>query len=244
MTLVSCSFPLGAVLFDFDDTLAPQAPWLEGAFGAVALQGELLFGVPAPVLLQALLAEARAGSARGGIIDRALQAAGVTGPPSGIRGSGRPDGLASLLDAFHAYRAPVLEPYAGVRSALGHLRRSGVKIGIVTDGNPASQRAKLAASGLDRCSDVTVLSDELGREHRKPDPAPYLAALDRLGTTPARAAFVGDRPTTDLVGAAALGMVTVRVRTGEYARDENVVLPDADVPDAVAAVGWLLGRCG
>lgn len=50
----------------------------------------------------------------------------------------------------------------------------------------------------------------------KPEPWLYREALRRLGRTAVEAVMVGDRPDTDIQGAAALGMTTVLVRTGRF----------------------------
>ncbi len=221
---------LQAVLFDLDDTLVPQADWLHGALDAVAAAAAELDPAADPGRFRrALAAEAAAGSARGGVIDRALAAAGLDLP------------VAPLVDAFLAYRAPALRTHPGVPELLSGLRRH-VPLGLVTDGNAEVQRAKIAAAGLADAFDVVVCSDELGREHRKPDPLPFRTALQALGVAPDRAAFVGDRPDTDIAGASAVGMLAVRVLTGEHAASADVVRPALTV-DAVAAAGpWLHER--
>lgn len=60
----------------------------------------------------------------------------------------------------------------------------------------------------------------------KPEPWLYKAAMQRLGATAERTVMIGDRPDTDIKGAAELGMVTVLVRTGRFT-------PDAPYPDAL-----------
>ena len=73
--------------------------------------------------------------------------------------------------------------------------------------------------------DVVVLSDELGRERRKPDPAPFQMALAALGAPAQDVIHIGDRPDKDVRGAAAAGLRAIRVRTGEYR-----ALPDEPAP--------------
>jgi putative hydrolase of the HAD superfamily len=208
-----------AVLFDLDDTLFDQRAWLTGAWLAVAEAGERL-GLDAARLHAALVEVAAEGSAKGGIIDRALTRVGATldvGP---------------LVAAFKAHRPPRLSPYPDADAALARLGRR-VALGLVTDGDPGIQRSKLRALGIAGRFDAVVLSDELGRDRRKPHPAPFLAALDALGVEPGRAAFVGDRPDKDIAGGNGVGMRTVRVRTGEYA-----ALPDEPRPwRSVGTVG-------
>ncbi len=224
--------PVRVVVFDLDDTLVPQAAWLAGAWEAVAAAAAEVgrdagIEVDAGALERALATDAGAGSARGGVIDRAV-AAVAPGLP-----------VAPLVDAFRSYRAPRLVPFEGAVDAVQRCRRA-VPVGLVTDGDPGIQRAKLSAAGLADAFDAVVFSDELGRERRKPHPLPFRTVLAALDADPGDAAFVGDRPETDLAGAAALGMTTVRVRTGEYAAVTGDVTPDADLPGVVEAVAWLL----
>jgi putative hydrolase of the HAD superfamily len=201
---------IAAVLFDLDDTLYPQAAWLEGAWAAVAARGATL-GVPEAGFLAALHGVAALGTDRGRIIDRALERCGYADL-----------GIAPLVDAFRSHDPGVLDCYPGVVEAMGLLSQL-VPVGIVTDGNPAIQRAKLRALGLG--FDVVVCSDEAGRAHRKPDPLPFRRALDALAVDGSCTVFVGDRPDKDVAGAIAAGMRAVRVRTGEYAS-----VPDQPAP--------------
>jgi putative hydrolase of the HAD superfamily len=52
-------------------------------------------------------------------------------------------------------------------------------------------------------------------QKRKPDPAPFSLALERLGVVAADAVMIGDWPERDVVGAKALGMTTVFARYGD-----------------------------
>lgn len=66
----------------------------------------------------------------------------------------------------------------------------------------------------------------------KPQPLLYRMALGRLCVVPERCLMVGDRPDTDIAGAAALGMPTALVRTGRFhpgeAWPKEVPPPDYD----------------
>jgi putative hydrolase of the HAD superfamily len=211
-----------AVLLDLDDTCYSQAEYLDGALGAVATRAAC-FGVSAPALLDSLTEIAAQGSDRGRIIDRALAAIGADAPVS------------PLVAAFRDYRPAVLTPYPGVLEALRELR-GWCRTALVTDGDPDGQRAKVHALGLGDLFDAVVLSDELGRDFRKPHPAPFQAALAALGVSPAEAVFVGDRPDKDILGAVRVGVRAVRVRTGEYRDRDGDEPPWLDVPDLPAAL--------
>lgn len=216
-----------AVLFDLDDTLVPQAPWLAGAWAAVAAAAGQQ-GLPETAVHQALVALSAQGSARGRIIDRALAVVGCGGDPL------------PLVTAFRAYRCAELPCYPGVRESLAKLG-ARVPLGLVTNGDPGIQRAKLAAAGLAAAFQVVVYADELGRDHRKPDPEPFAVALGALGVPAAASVYVGDRPETDVAGALAAGLAAVRVRTGEYAGVPDDPRALVSLPDLVGVVDWLDG---
>jgi len=64
----------------------------------------------------------------------------------------------------------------------------------------------------------------------KPEPLLYRMALQRLNVRAKDCLMVGDRPDTDIAGAAALGMKTALVRTGRFA-------PGQAFPEALHASG-------
>jgi putative hydrolase of the HAD superfamily len=217
---------VSAVCFDLDDTLFPQSEWLAGAWDAVAERGAT-GGIDATTLRDALHEVAAEGSDRGRIIDRALERIGAPETHA-----------ASLVAAFRTYRATTLEAYPGAREALAALG-ARVPLGLVSDGDPALQQAKLEALGLDDAFDVVVWSDTLGREHRKPDPLPFRVALERLARPATEVVFVGDRPEKDVVGATAAGMRVIRVRTGEWSHRPDDARAWASVETVVDACAML-----
>ncbi len=215
---------IAAVLFDLDDTLYDQRDWLAPAWAAVAAAAAP-YGVARVALERALTAVAAEGSDRGRIIDRALARAGAPGDVP----------IAPLLAAFRCSVPSSLSPYDGARAALRSLRTE-LPIGLVSDGDVTIQRAKLRCLALEDAFDVVVLSDELGRERRKPHPAPFRAALAALGVPAEHAVHIGDRPDKDVRGAAAVGMRAIRVRTGEYGAVPDDPAPWRSARDVGAAV--------
>ncbi len=224
---------IAAVSVDLDDTLFPQQTWLAGAWQAVAAAGATL-GLDAGSLLDRLLSIAAEGSDGGRIIDRALVAIGVSDVQL-------PALVPGLVAAFTSHAPEQLTCFDDVESALVAVR-SLVPVACITDGDPHIQRAKLRALHLVDSFDAVVFSDELGRDHRKPSPAPFLRAADLLGVHPGAIVHVGDRPAKDVAGAAAVGMRAIRVRTGEYAQlpDDDAEPPWRTFDDAAAALRWLV----
>jgi putative hydrolase of the HAD superfamily len=105
----------------------------------------------------------------------------------------------------------------GIQECLERLHSTGVRLSIVCDigltPSPVLRR-HLARRGLLDLFGSWAFSDEVGCY--KPEAAIFEHALAGLGgVSPARAAHVGDRRRTDVAGARALGMTSVRY-TGVY----------------------------
>jgi putative hydrolase of the HAD superfamily len=218
---------IDAVLFDLDDTLYAQADWLAGAWKAVAMTAASLAGIDASSLEQALVRVASEGSGRGHIIDRALDMVDARYCP-----------ITPLLTAFRAHAPERLAPYPGAVDALRRVT-AHIPIGLVSDGDVEVQKAKLRSLRLEGLFVCQIWSDELGREYRKPHPAPFQRALATLHVRPERAIFIGDRPDKDVEGARRAGMPCIRVRSGEYADQPDhphTWLTVGTVVQAVAAV--------
>jgi putative hydrolase of the HAD superfamily len=66
------------------------------------------------------------------------------------------------------------------------------------------------ASAFEGLVDVEVFSSEVGL--RKPDPAIYLFACERLGVEPSDCLYCGDGAYRELTGATELGMTAVEIR--------------------------------
>ncbi len=198
-----------AVVVDLDDTLYPQAAYLAGAAADVGLAATAA-GLDGARVHAALVRELAAGSDRGGTVDRALLAADV--PAGDLPGLVPP-----LVAAFTAHAPSSLPPYPGVAEALAALG-DVVPVGCLTDGNPAIQAAKLAATGLLPLLTEVLVTDTLGgRAARKPSPEGLRVLAGRLGVPADRVLVIGDRPGKDVAVAAAVGARAIRVRQGEYA---------------------------
>ncbi|GAA0448201.1 haloacid dehalogenase [Actinoplanes capillaceus] len=220
-----------AVVIDLDDTLYPQSAYLYGASRAVGRAGAAA-GLDQVRLSRAVRRQLVAGSDRGGTIDRALAAYGI-GPDLAA------DLIPTLVAAFTAYRPRRLPGYPGARDALAAIS-ARYPVACLTDGNPAIQRAKLAATGLTDAFAAIVITDELGgRTLRKPHPEGLRQVAEMLGVHPSDLVVIGDRPGKDMAVAAALGARSIRVRTGEYADAPDAPPATACVPDLTAAATLL-----
>ncbi|MEI4270547.1 HAD family hydrolase [Klenkia sp. LSe6-5] len=203
------SGPPLAVVVDLDDTLYPQADYLAGAARAVGSAATAL-GLDGAVVHRELAGLLAAGSDAGRTVDRALLAAGVADDDL-------PRFVPALVEAFTRHTPDRLTPYPGVVDALRELA-AAAPLACLTDGAPAIQDAKLAATGLGALLPVVVVTDRLGgRGFRKPHPAGLVEAARQLCTPPDRVLVIGDRPAKDVAVAAAVGARAIRVRQGEHA---------------------------
>ncbi len=96
----------------------------------------------------------------------------------------------------------------GALVLLGHLRKSGVKTGVLSNGFKEVQYRKIRAAGIERYIDIVVLSDDAGVN--KPDKRVFEYAMRRSGRDdPSRHLLIGDNPDTDIAGALDAGWQAV-----------------------------------
>lgn len=105
-----------------------------------------------------------------------------------------------------------VELLEGARESLAALRASGLSVALVCDTGftPGRMvREMLARLGLAEHLQYLAFSNEVGVP--KPHPAIFRTALEAVGAEPREAVHVGDLLRTDISGAKALGMKTVRI---------------------------------
>jgi putative hydrolase of the HAD superfamily len=114
---------------------------------------------------------------------------------------------------------------------LQRLHDRGLKLGIVAN-QPARAAARLERAGIAQFFEHHGLSGVTG--FRKPDPRAFLAAAEALGVKPKACLMVGDRIDNDIAPSRALGMATIRFRTGRHRCQQPrtpAETPDAEVTD-------------
>lgn len=110
--------------------------------------------------------------------------------------------------ALRAYRehVPSIRLYDGVFEMLKRLSQTK-KIGIITDGRPEGQRAKIRALGLDELVDEIIVTDELGGvEYRKPNERAFIVMQERMDVPFSQMVYVGDNREKDFTAPEKLGM--------------------------------------
>ena len=204
MAHVGLSVPVRAVIFDLYGTLVPEFPSAE-FYGSVTAMAEVL--------------EADRDAFRAGW-DRTApgrQTGAYATMEDNVRAICAEIGVAepseASLAAALAPRAAMyrrwFRPRVGAIETLTAMRERGLPIGLISMCAPDTP-PMWHASAFAGLVDVEVFSSEVGL--RKPDPAIYRYACERLAVEPADVLYCGDGAYRELTGAADVGMMAVEIR--------------------------------
>ena len=127
----------------------------------------------------------------------------------------------------------LLQPEEDVLSALRHLRREGLKLGLLS--NIDEREAECwTRSPLSSLFDVVCMSCEIG--YSKPSKEAYTTVLSRLGEDASSSVYVGDGSHDELRGAKEAGFGLVVFMKGFISRsptwDAEVMRKRANLADA------------
>jgi len=244
--------PKQAVLFDLDDTLLWDERSVKEAFDATCRYAQEQAGVEPSALEEAVRREARAlyesyetfpftkmiginpfeglwanflegeqeefrklqalaPGYRKEAWTRGLKSLGVDDPALG----------ATLAEMFPAERRSRPITYEETFRVLDKLR-GRYKLLLLTNGSPDLQREKLAGvPELAPYFDHIIISGEFGKG--KPASDIFLHALTMLGIEPEDGIMVGDKLTTDILGANTIGMTSVWINRHGAVRTDDIV---------------------
>jgi len=104
-----------------------------------------------------------------------------------------------------------VEPTAGARDLLAHLKRMGVRCVVATSGNPDEVDLLLRGAKLAEFVDAATSSEDA--ERSKPSPDIISAALEKSATPPPNALMLGDTK-YDIEAAREAGVPAIAVRCG------------------------------
>lgn len=135
------------------------------------------------------------------------------------------DAATTLAEKFKTVRWSKMRLMPGVLEVLRGIA-PGRKFGLLTNGEPSFQRAKLKASGLGGFFDAVVVSGE--EKIGKPSPEIFHRLLERLDAHAADAVMVGNSLARDIAGARAAGITGVWLRVPGAEETANVV-PDFEI---------------
>jgi pyrophosphatase PpaX len=138
-----------------------------------------------------------------------------------------PDRVDELVRIYRAHNEPLhdtLEYCGNIDVVLAELLERGHRLGIVTAKRRVTVELAFAKLPLEHLFEVVVGGDETARH--KPDPAPLLLALERLGASAEDAVYVGDSP-FDMQAAKAAGLYAIGVSWGRIHTADKLL--EADV---------------
>jgi HAD superfamily hydrolase (TIGR01509 family) len=142
--------------------------------------------------------------------------------------------LADEKEALYRRLTPRMTPMPGLARLIGWAKARGVACALVTNGPRPNVEHTLRVLGLADSFDTLVLGEDLPRA--KPDPLPYLEALQRLGVAAENAmAFEDSEP--GVTAALAAGVFTVEV-TGPSRKAGLGLGADLTVTDFAAPALW------
>jgi len=107
--------------------------------------------------------------------------------------------------------------YPGVVEMVAEIRRRGLRTGLVTSKQRPGAERGLRFLGLSHAIEVIVAAEDV--DHPKPHPEPVLTALERLGSDPREAIYVGDS-VHDMECGRAAGARTAAVLWGPFDREQ------------------------
>lgn len=182
---------LKAVIFDMDDTLYGEKEYVRSGYRKIGEAFPQIQG--AEEKLWRLFEEKKPA------IDEFLKAEGLD----------TPENKEKCLHIYR-YQQPEVHLYPGVKEMLERIREKGISLGLITDGRPEGQRAKIQALGLEALFDQIIVTDELGgAEFRKPHPLAFEMMKEQLGVEYAQMCYVGDNIKKDFTAPDQLGMKSI-----------------------------------
>ena len=178
------------MLFDLDDTLLDYSGGVERCWAAACAAAGEGAGLDAGGLTAAVERARRwfwADPARHARERVDMLGAWTKIAAAALSALGHPDDtLASVLARdFASRRRAAMRLHADATPCLARFRAQGIPLALVTNGDAAMQRDKIARFDLGRWFDVVAIEGELGIG--KPDPHVYRYVLDALGVPPTAA---------------------------------------------------------
>ncbi len=186
-----CLDGIKVVIFDLDDTLYNEVDYVKSGFRQVA---RILPDVKnVPERLYELFKNGKRA------IDELLQEEGIVSE----------EVKAECLEAYRN-QMPDITLADSAKDLLRRLKVKGFSLGIITDGRPEGQKAKIRALGLNNLIDEIIITDELGGiEYRKPNPKAFETMRGFFDVKFEEMCYVGDNISKDFVAPDILGMKSI-----------------------------------
>jgi putative hydrolase of the HAD superfamily len=211
-----------AVVFDLDDTLYLEREYAFSGFGAVAAAFEAELGDRETSA--ARMRELFDSDDRPRVFDTLLRERGRPVDPQVVR---------RMVDLYREH-APAIHLCPDADAVLTRLQ-GRFKLGLITDGPPRTQWAKIDALSLRHRFDAIIVTSELNRQpahdletvdvtdqqpssaaefppYGKPHPLTFELMAERLRADPPQCVYVADNPAKDFIAPNVLGWLTFQIQ--------------------------------
>lgn len=214
------------ILIDLDGTLVDTAPDL--AYSVDLMMKHLKMPARGEAAVRTWI-----GNGVPRLVRRALVGASHGEPDEALYNKAYP----VFLDLYEKNVCVHSRLYDGAQQALEFLKRTGYRLGCVTNKAARFTEPLLQKLGVHQYFEIIISGDTL--EKKKPDPAPLIYAADYFNITPRLSLMVGDS-INDVQAARAAGFPVVCVNYGyNHGEDIRDAHPDA-VIDSLAQLEVLL----
>ena len=111
---------------------------------------------------------------------------------------------------------PKISLYPDAEKLIALIKENGVRLGMITDGRPEGQRAKIKALSVEQYFEKIIITDELGGiEFRKPNTVAFEKMQDYFDVPYEAMVYVGDNLQKDFKAPKVLGMNCVYFKNPE-----------------------------
>lgn len=179
------------VIFDLDDTLYSEKEYVRSGFNAIANEFPQIANISEKLW--------KVFENNGKAIDEVLKEENIYSEENKNK----------CLNIYRNHK-PDIHLYDGVREMLENIKQHNVKLGIITDGRPEGQRAKIEALNIKDLFDEIIITDELGGiEFRKPNKTAFVKMHELMNIPYEQMLYVGDNINKDFIAPEALEMKSV-----------------------------------
>ena len=179
---------IDAVIFDLDDTLYSEKNYVRSGYSAVSKAF--------PKVKDMDIKLWNAFENKLPAIDYVLSEAGIF------------EYKAQALDIYRNH-IPDISLYEGVEELLQRLSKCK-RLGMITDGRPEGQKAKITALNIGQYFERVIITDELGGvQFRKPDKHSFIMMQKAFNVPFDRIVYIGDNLSKDFIAPRSLGMKVV-----------------------------------
>ncbi len=118
--------------------------------------------------------------------------------------------IPELVEVYRAH-LPEIAILPDALRLLVSLRKSGYRLGVISDGFVTSQQAKASALGLETLVDTIQLTDKWGRDFWKPHPRAYETCASELQLSHSELCYIADNTDKDFIAPNQLGWLTIKI---------------------------------